>query len=616
MIRSGESFAAAFSGKVAEITRQVRLLPPPLLVGFIGGVVILIAAGVVTALNLRNVYNTNEAVAHSSSVKAGLEQLFRYMVDAETGQRGFIITGQPAYLRPYENAKEEISSAFAEVRNLTADNRDQRSDLEQLKVMADVKLAELARAIQLRRTSGLEAVQAIVSTNVGKRTMDDMRDVVARMEGREDQILGLRTSQAAQSYRAATWTLWFTTGLALIVMVALFLGTGRGEAEGIRAAQSAERLRVILASIGDAVIASDDQARVTQMNRAAMALTGWTEAEAAGMRLEDVFRINDDFRRPTESLVARVFRENTVVELPRHALLTAKDGTQIPVEVSAAPLQTEDGGVSGVVLVFRDVTEPRRVEQERQALMDAERAARRDAERANRLKDEFLAVLSHELRTPLSSILGWISAMNSENLTPEKQLYALQAIERGARAEAQLVESLLDLSRIMSGKLNLEMEHLDLVPIVHGAVDMVRPSAEVKNVSIHVQVPTFLMTIGDAPRLQQVVANLLTNAVKFTPSGGRIDVILDRIQSTARLQVRDNGQGIRPEFLPHIFDRFAQGGPNGRARVGLGLGLAIVRELVQAHNGAIQAASMGEGEGSTFTVTLPVAAAMAAADIA
>jgi signal transduction histidine kinase len=243
---------------------------------------------------------------------------------------------------------------------------------------------------------------------------------------------------------------------------------------------------------------------------------------------------------------------------------------------------------------------------ERARLHDAERRSKAEAERANRLKDEFLAVLSHELRTPLTSILGWAHVLKSREIRPERTGHAVQAIERGAQAAANLVNSLLDLSRIISGQLHLEMRPLDLVSTITAAVDTIRPVAEAKSLTVEVIVPpTPIILTGDANRLEQVVLNLLSNAVKFTPDHGRIQVRLRQVESSAEIEVNDTGRGIRPEFLPHVFDRFVQA-ESSESRVGIGLGLAIVRELVQGHGGNIHAASAGEGQGSTFTVRLPL----------
>jgi PAS domain S-box-containing protein len=244
-------------------------------------------------------------------------------------------------------------------------------------------------------------------------------------------------------------------------------------------------------------------------------------------------------------------------------------------------------------------------------LLSATRAERQRAEEASRLKDEFLATVSHELRTPLTSMLGWVQMLRAGKLPAERQARALETVERNARAQAQLIEDLLDVSRIITGKLRLETEPLELSAVVQAAVDSVRPAAEARRLELEVQLePAVGPLVGDAHRLQQVVWNLLSNAVKFTPEGGRVSVHLSQAGGEARVRVQDTGRGIRPDFLPHVFERFRQAdGSSTRRYGGLGLGLSIVHHLVEMHGGHVEAHSEGEGTGATFTVRLPLAPA-------
>jgi hypothetical protein len=244
---------------------------------------------------------------------------------------------------------------------------------------------------------------------------------------------------------------------------------------------------------------------------------------------------------------------------------------------------------------------------ERVRLDEAEQTAHAELERAARLKDEFLAVLSHELRTPMNAVLGYAHLLEQKSLPPERAEHALQAIQRNAQAQARMIESLLDVSRIMAGKLELELRPLDVWPVVQASVDALRPMADAGQILLDAIPPGApLVVVADHLRLEQVLWNLLSNAIKFTPPGGRVRVGLVRTESRAQIQVTDTGEGIRAEFLPHIFNRFSQADATARARGGLGLGLALVRELVHAHGGSVTADSPGEGRGSTFVVTLPV----------
>jgi signal transduction histidine kinase/CheY-like chemotaxis protein len=240
----------------------------------------------------------------------------------------------------------------------------------------------------------------------------------------------------------------------------------------------------------------------------------------------------------------------------------------------------------------------------------AEVAGARDAaESANRAKDEFLAVISHELRTPLSPILAWTRMLRSGDLPPDRALHGLDVIERNVRSQAQLIEDLLDVSRIMSGKLRLDVRPIELAPVVEAAVEAVRPTADVKQVRLQVVLdPRAVMVAGDSERLKQVVWNLLSNAIKFTPKGGRVQVVMQCINSHVEIAVADTGKGISREFLPVVFERFRQADSSTtRSYGGLGLGLSIVRNLVELHGGHVRAESQGEGQGATFTVELPIA---------
>jgi CheY-like chemotaxis protein len=239
---------------------------------------------------------------------------------------------------------------------------------------------------------------------------------------------------------------------------------------------------------------------------------------------------------------------------------------------------------------------------------DRLRAALAAAEEANRLKDEFLAVLSHELRTPLNAILGWARMLRAGTLAEGDVPRALETIERNAQAQAQLIEDLLDVSRIVSGKLRLEMRPVDVGEVVEEAIDTVRPTADARGVTLTTAVNHVGPISGDSQRLQQVIWNLLSNSIKFTPAGGTVHVQVEQAASMVRILVSDTGQGIDPDFLPHVFDRFRQASstPGQTRRKGLGLGLAIVRHLVEAHAGNVSASSGGAGKGATFTVEFPV----------
>jgi PAS domain S-box-containing protein len=515
-------------------------------------------------------------------------------------------------------------------------------------------------------------------------------------------------------------------------------------------ADQRERYAVTLGSIGDGVIATDTEARITFMNGVAERLTGWPFTEGRGRSLVDIFHIvNESTRRVVENPVEKCLRIGGTVGLANHIVLIARDGVEWPIDDSAAPIHArvpEGGeGVVGVVMVFheisarraaeqrlkqsevryrrlfeaaydgiiildpttreitdvnpfmlsllaaargdvlgkrlyeigifpdkarcevalgkiaasaavrfdtvsvrdrngrehpveivanlyqedrasviqcnvRDTSERAAFERERAARMVNEQSLRMEAESANRAKDMFLATLSHEMRTPLNAIVGWISILRHDGRTDEDLREGLDVIERNVRAQTQLIEDVMDVSRIVSGKLRLEMKSCDLRLVVRAGMDAVRPAAQARGITLEEDLEpadrgAAASAVCDPARIQQIVWNLVANAVKFTPKGGAVRVRLGRDKSSVKIIVSDTGVGIAPDLLPYVFDRFRQADGSTRRKFGgLGLGLSIVRHLTELHGGSVQAVSDGEGKGSTFTVTFPVRAVQVAED--
>ncbi len=377
--------------------------------------------------------------------------------------------------------------------------------------------------------------------------------------------------------------------------------TRRHRAE-LEVRQQRELLHVTLSSIGDGVIATDPNGHVTFMNDVAAHLTGW-DSSALGRPIAEVFRvIHEETRATVDNPVAQVLALGQVVGLANYTLLIARDGTERPIDDSGAPIIDDSGRLHGVVLVFRDVTELRVAHRK-------EAAARQAAETASRAKDEFLATLSHELRTPLNAILGWTRILRHGALDDTKRSHALAVIERNADMQARLVEDLLDVSRIMVGQLRMQYEPVDIGRVIESALDAVRPALDNKSVQVSTAIDIHSTLYGDAARLEQVVWNLLTNAAKFTPAKGRVSVSAIEEEREVRIVVTDSGQGFPASFKPLLFEPFTQADASfARPHGGLGVGLTIVRRLVDAHGGRVDAESAGIGRGATFTVSLPIAA--------
>jgi PAS domain S-box-containing protein len=366
--------------------------------------------------------------------------------------------------------------------------------------------------------------------------------------------------------------------------------------------ESRERLNGIVSSAMDAIITVDEEQRVVLFNEAAERMFGCPAAEALGHPFNRF--IPERYRGAHTELVRRFGETGGASRAMRSLIALRADGTEFPIE--AAISKVEVGGRKLYTFIQRDITERKQAEAEREQLA-REQVARAAAEAANRSKDEFLAMVSHELRSPLNAILGYTRMLRSGPADREAINNVAAVLERSAKAQLQIIEDLLDSARIITGKLRIEPGPVDLVPVLEAALDTVRSAAEAKGVTLVANFgPLPEQALGDSTRLQQVVWNLLSNAVKFTPEGGRVELLMEGAADNVRITVSDSGKGVDPEFLPFVFDRFRQADTSGSRRYGgLGLGLSLVKYLVELHGGTITAASEGLWRGATFTVTLP-----------
>jgi PAS domain S-box-containing protein len=367
----------------------------------------------------------------------------------------------------------------------------------------------------------------------------------------------------------------------------------------------------IVESSEDSIISIDFERHITTWNKGAERLYGYPAGEALGKPLTML-----TLPRDMEEVLSNIdkIRHGETVE-PFETVRRQKDGPHLHLAVVLSPVKDAAGRIIGVSTVARDITERKRAEAEREQLLADTQAAKAEAERANRLKDEFLATLSHELRTPLTVIVGWSEMLGKSQLDPITSQRAVEVIRRNARMQVQMIDDLLDVSRIVTGKLRMTVQPVDLGSVIIAAVEGLRPAAEAKEIRFQLQLDSPAGQVsGDPDRLQQVAWNLVSNAIKFTPKGGRVLVRLERVESHVEMAVSDTGRGIAPDFLPHVFDRFRQAdATTTRMYGGLGLGLAIVRQLVELHGGTVRVESAGEEQGATFTVSLPLAAVRGAA---
>jgi hypothetical protein len=386
----------------------------------------------------------------------------------------------------------------------------------------------------------------------------------------------------------------------------------RAHEEDLR--RSEERFRLLIEGVSEyAIFMLDANGRVATWNVGAERIKGYKADEIIGQHFSIFYPEEARASGWPEHELQVAAETGSFVD---NGWRVRKDGTTIWANVTITALRDDSGRLMGFAKLTRDMTEAKRVEamevvsQQREEMLDAERSARMSAQRATRLKDEFLATLSHELRTPLSAILGWSQVLlrDGPSKGPDATRQAIEVIDRNARAQVQLIDDLLDLSRIMTGKLRLDLHQLSFSSVIEAAVDSARPTADTKGIRLKSLLGARDDIVSaDAARLQQVVWNLLTNAIKFTPKGGQVHVLLQRVNSHIELSVSDTGIGIPASYLPQVFDRFSQK-DSSTARVygGLGLGLAICKQLVELHGGTITAASLGVGLGATFTVRLPL----------
>lgn len=359
-------------------------------------------------------------------------------------------------------------------------------------------------------------------------------------------------------------------------------------------------LAAIVESSDDAIVSKTLTGRITSWNAGAQRLFGYTAEEAIGNSV--LILLPKELVHEEAEILGKIRAGQRVEHYETQRL--RKDGTCVEVSITVSPVRDSTGSIVGASKIARDITVSKLAAAEREQLLESERAARNEAERLGHVKDEFLATLSHELRTPLNAILGWCQLLREPSFRSVNQSRAVDTIERNARAQAQIIDDLLDLSRIVSGKIRLNMAPLRLDEAVRLAVDVVQPAASAKRIQLNVTLDALAPIIsGDSARIQQILWNLLTNAIKFTPSGGNISVTLEYIDERAVLTISDSGIGINSEFLPHVFHRFRQAETGStRQYGGLGIGLSIVRNLVEMHGGSIEVNSAGTNHGTTFVM--------------
>ncbi|HEY1628707.1 MAG TPA: CHASE3 domain-containing protein, partial [Tepidisphaeraceae bacterium] len=622
---------------------------------------------------VENLLRSTRMVDHSDEIISDAHAVMASMLNMETGQRGFMITGQSVFLEPYDAGNKVIDQHIADLGKLLQEDTAQTARLDEIKQTIS-RWREFAVKVIARRAIG-QASGIAAGDLTGKQLMDTIRNLLGELIANEEQ---LRDQRSQHIRHAVIWTVATSGGLTLLLGVVLAFNARRqfvamaktyGDALAVAAEEAAARrqseqhLRQMAVvreryaeqlqelakasiavnaslSIEEAIRKLTESARqIIAAHQGVTSLTlnqNWAQAINSISMSEKYAAYRDYIDQPSgEGIYSLICKTNnpmrlTQAELDAHPAFRnfGKDAAKHPPMRGwlAAPLIGRDGINIGVIqlsdknegdfnaddeAILVQLAQMASIAVENGRFFKATQEARLDAERANRLKDQFLATLSHELRTPLNAILGWAQLLRSTDPSSNDWQQGLETIERNARAQTQLVEDLLDVSRIISGKLRLDVQSVNLPETIIASINAVQPAADAKSIRLErILDPSAGPVTGDPARLQQVFWNLLSNAVKFTPKKGKVRVKLARVNSHVEISVTDSGEGINPEFLPHLFHRFSQAdSTTTRTHSGLGLGLSIVKHLVEMHGGGVTADSAGAGRGATFVVSLPIAVA-------
>jgi PAS domain S-box-containing protein len=574
--------------------------------------IVIAGSTIVTFWAGQRVINTQSRAVFRRHVIAQSEELLSTLKDAETGQRGFVITGDEKYLGPYNVALARLPKELASLKGLTKAGIP-AEDLARIEQLAQKNLSELQTTIQLRRTGGFDAAVAMVKSGVGKETMDNLRAAIAQLQQQQEIALRAETNVVEMATRGRTLIFTLSGLISLLFIVWAYqrissaikgreVALAETEAARSEIQRQKDLLSVTLSSIGDCVIVSDEQGRITFMNGVAEKLTGWSFAEAHLQPTRHVFKIvNEHTREPVESPVEKVMKTGVIAGLANHMLLIRRDGSEVPIDDSGAPIKEADGTIHGAVLVFRDFSEHKEAQR---ALQEAKEAA----ENANKAKDQFLAMLSHELRTPLTPVLATLNLWEASDDLPRSMRGDVQMLRRSVELEARIIDDLLDLTRIAKGMLSFSPEDTDVHEVLQFLVGICHSEFHQKRLVLSMQLHASNHHVHtDAGRLQQVLWNIIKNAAKFTEAGGAITILTSNdALGNLSIAIRDDGIGMNTETIARLFRPFEQGDQRlGRRYGGLGLGMAISRALVDLLGGTITAESAGLGKGSVFTVAFP-----------
>jgi PAS domain S-box-containing protein len=566
--------------------------------GFIALLVLLLVNGLVIRRQLAAQVENAVWLQHTQDVLLQLSQTESLLKDAETGQRGFLYTGETRYLAPYNVAVGRIDQEIQKLSRLTADNPAQQAHIPELQKLSREKLQELSRTVDLHQAGSTDAARALVLSNDGLLTMDKIRGVVAEMQREESALVALRVQNYQRSVRITVFCIYLTSMLAIVGLILLAYFILRDiklrERHEDQTRQREEWFRVTLTSIGDAVIATNERGAVTFINPIAERLTGTTFAEAKGKPIAEVFPIfNEITLQPVDNPVRRVMELGNIIGLANHTVLRHRNGSYIPIEDSAAPIRDDKNQLVGVVLVFRDATADRRSQE---ILRKTEKIAA-----AARLA----ATVAHEINNPLEAVSNLIYLAKVRQGMPAEAIEDLNLADHELKRVSHVTRQTLGFYRETS-----QPESLDVPSLVEGVLRLYVNKFRTRGIHLEQELQPCPPLKGWPGELQQVISNIISNAVDAVDHGGNLKVGVSCIDITGgkavQLRVEDNGPGIATEHLERIFEPFF----TTKKNVGTGLGLWVSKEIVERHGGNIQVQSHSDNgsHGTVFSVLLPCTA--------
>ncbi len=555
--------------------------------------VVTLINAVVTRGQLASQVEKRHQVAHSQDVLLAITQAISSLKDAETGQRGYLYTGNPTYLEPYNKATVEVRGNLQRLADLVRDNPEQEARVAQMQVLAEQKLAELASTVSLAQAGSADEARSLVLTNTGKRTMDQIRDLATAMWNTETNLETARSVEYARSTRNTAASIYAATLAAILalVLVGFYILRNLQQRETYAAAlyEREQWFRVTLNSIGDGVIATDESGCVMFVNEVAEQLIGIAFAEAKKKPIEEVFPIfNENTRQTVANPIAKVLSEGKVVGMANHTILKRRDGTFIPIEDSAAPIRNDQGKIVGVVLVFRDATQERHAQD---LLRRAEKLAT-----AGRLA----ATMAHEINNPLEAVGNLIYiAKTDEDLKPQTREH-LELVEEQLARVSHITRQTLGFYRESA-----ERSEVHIPALVDSVLKLYGNRLKTKGITVERNFREHPPIYGLLGELRQMMANLIANAVDALPTNGRLTISstphADEDGTGVEIRVADNGQGIPPENHHRVFEPFF----TTKKDVGTGLGLWVAKEIAERHGGTIRLVSNGDQQGAVFSIFLP-----------